>query len=58
MSDNETVNQKSDSPPPFDPDPALVADLEGNAAALRDLRRTAQKEHEAAEKERDLRAAG
>jgi hypothetical protein len=48
------VSEGPDSPPPFDPDPALVADREGNRFALRAFRRSAEQAHEAAEKQRGL----
>ena len=38
--------------PLFDPDPDLVADLEGNPFALRSFRKAAQKAHDAAERQR------
>lgn len=37
-------------PPVFDPDPDLVADLEGNPLALRGFRKAARKAHDEAVK--------
>jgi hypothetical protein len=41
-----------EAPPPFDPDPALVADVENNRFALRSFRKAAQQAHDAAERQR------
>ena len=41
-----------DAPPPFDPDPGLVADRENNRFALRAFREGAKAEHARAEKQR------
>jgi hypothetical protein len=41
-----------DPSPPFDPDPALVADVENNRFALRSFRKAAQQAHDAAERQR------
>jgi hypothetical protein len=46
------VSEGTNTPPPFDPDPALVADREGNRFALRAFRKGAKQAHEAAEKHR------
>jgi hypothetical protein len=63
MSDSRTTSaatedgalaQNDDAPPPFDPDPALVADLEGNRFALRAFRKGAEAAHDAAEAERAM----
>ena len=40
------------APPPFDPDPALVADVENNPFAVRSFRKAAQEAHDAAERQR------
>jgi len=45
MSDNATVSSEQadrPAPPPFDPDPELIAHLEGNEFALKGYRRKAQ----------------
>jgi hypothetical protein len=46
--------QNDEAPPPFDPDPALVGDLEGNRFALRAFRKGAETAHDAAEAERAM----
>jgi len=57
---NETAIRTTDDPapdaaPPFDPDPDLVDDVEGNPFALRSFRRAAQQAHDAAERQRAAR---
>lgn len=43
---------EAETPPPFDPDPELVADVESNRFALRAFRKAASDAHEQAEAER------
>lgn len=53
MSEHQTmapdVDERGPEPPPFDPDPALVADVEGNYFALRAFRKAAQSAHDEAQ---------
>jgi hypothetical protein len=57
MSNNAAVTTSPgdtgpEAAPVFDPDPDLVADLEGNPFALRSFRKAAQKAHDAAVRQR------
>lgn len=57
MSDDTAVTTAPGAPGPesapvFDPDPDLVADVENNRLALRSFRKAAQKDHDAAERQR------
>ena len=46
------ASQGATTPPPFDPDPQLVDDLENNPFAVRAFRKNAQAAHDQAERQR------
>jgi hypothetical protein len=54
MSQHATVTETpaQQAPPPFDPDPELIAHLEGNALELRGYRKDAERLRREAQQER------
>ena len=56
MSDEATPltqqGAETDDTPPFDPDPALVGDVENNRFAIRSSRKAAEEAHEQAVRDR------
>lgn len=53
MSEHQTLApdaaEAPPEPPPYDPDPELVADVEGNYCAVRAFRKAAQAAHDRAQ---------